>query len=69
MTFYLSSALIIISMHLGKPKTETKQTKLILSISQDLKEKLMIEAEKSELSLASFVKMTLRKSLDSGEPK
>jgi predicted HicB family RNase H-like nuclease len=52
-------------MYLGKPKTETKQTKLILSISQDLKEKLVIEAEKSELSLASFVKMTLRKSLDS----
>jgi len=52
-------------MYLGKPKTETKQTKLILSISQDLKEKLVIEAEKSELSLASFCKMTLRKSLDS----
>jgi predicted HicB family RNase H-like nuclease len=49
-------------------KTDSKNTKLILSISKDLKEKLMIEAEKSELSLASFVKMTLRKSLG-GEPK
>jgi predicted HicB family RNase H-like nuclease len=57
-------------MYLGKPKTETKQTKLILSISPELKERLVSEAKKSELSLASFCKMTLRKSLDSsGEPK
>ena len=52
-------------MYLGEPKTETKQTKLILSISPELKERLVSEAKKSELSLASFCKMTLRKSLDS----
>jgi len=48
-------------------KTDSKNTKLILSISQDLKDRLVTEAKKSELSLASFCKMTLRKAM--GEPK